>query len=341
MKLPFQRVRSVSRGQSMVELALVLPLLVLMMLIAIDFGRIYFSYIQINNAAREGAKYAASAPSNTALITTAASRETNAQAQSGESALVLSAPVCKNAGGTVISCATATTGGSGPGNTVTVRVAESFSFLTPIINNFWGNNFQMTASATSTIYGFVASEGGTPPGSCAATDSRLLVQRRQLADHLGGSQHVRPRTAACATSPGTTGPGAMATTTLARPVAAPTPTVPPAPTPWSWKSRTRAAPRRSSATLPSRRRPPHRPAPSRSPTSIGRVPARRIRITISRRWPIRPTARSRTGCGRSPTWAWCPMRQAPAPQTYGNNSSHPVTLQVTNAGGTSTITLSG
>lgn len=46
-----------TRGQSLVELALVLPLAVLILALAADFGRAFTSYIQISGAAREGAAY--------------------------------------------------------------------------------------------------------------------------------------------------------------------------------------------------------------------------------------------------------------------------------------------
>ena len=49
------------RGQAMVEFALVVPLFMLLLLLAVDFGRLFFSYVQINNAAREAAAYAATA----------------------------------------------------------------------------------------------------------------------------------------------------------------------------------------------------------------------------------------------------------------------------------------
>jgi len=50
------------RGQSLVEMALVLPLLLLLVLGIIDFGRAFNNYIIITNAAREGARYAARFP---------------------------------------------------------------------------------------------------------------------------------------------------------------------------------------------------------------------------------------------------------------------------------------
>ncbi len=44
------------QGQSMVELALVLPLFVLFIIGIFDLGRAFFAYIAITNAAREGAR---------------------------------------------------------------------------------------------------------------------------------------------------------------------------------------------------------------------------------------------------------------------------------------------
>ena len=47
------------RGQAMVELVLILPILLLLLFGIVDFGRIYASNLVINNAAREGARAAA------------------------------------------------------------------------------------------------------------------------------------------------------------------------------------------------------------------------------------------------------------------------------------------
>jgi len=45
------------KGQSLVEFALVLPLLLLLVIGAIEFGRLFFIKIALTNAAREGAYY--------------------------------------------------------------------------------------------------------------------------------------------------------------------------------------------------------------------------------------------------------------------------------------------
>jgi len=49
--------RKRARGQSLVEFALVLPLLILILLGVFDLGRAFNAYIVITNAAREGAYY--------------------------------------------------------------------------------------------------------------------------------------------------------------------------------------------------------------------------------------------------------------------------------------------
>src|SRR5687768_12184207 len=44
------------RGQSLVEFALMLPLLALLMLAFVDFGFLLYAHVQVANAAREGAR---------------------------------------------------------------------------------------------------------------------------------------------------------------------------------------------------------------------------------------------------------------------------------------------
>lgn len=51
------RFATFERGQSLVELALTLPLLMLILLGTLDLGRIFFGYVTITNASREGARY--------------------------------------------------------------------------------------------------------------------------------------------------------------------------------------------------------------------------------------------------------------------------------------------
>lgn len=45
-------------GQSAVEFALLAPVLLILMLGVIDFGRVYFAYVSVTNGARNGAHFA-------------------------------------------------------------------------------------------------------------------------------------------------------------------------------------------------------------------------------------------------------------------------------------------
>ncbi|OQY16909.1 MAG: hypothetical protein B6I35_15300 [Anaerolineaceae bacterium 4572_32.2] len=56
------------RGQSMLEFALVLPVLLIILAGVLDLGRLYFAYVAVTDAAGEGASYAAIHPDNTAEI---------------------------------------------------------------------------------------------------------------------------------------------------------------------------------------------------------------------------------------------------------------------------------
>jgi hypothetical protein len=53
-----RRDRHARRGQSLVEFALIVPVLLLILLLAIDFGRAFYSWIVLQNAARIGANFA-------------------------------------------------------------------------------------------------------------------------------------------------------------------------------------------------------------------------------------------------------------------------------------------
>lgn len=50
--------RKITRGQSLVEMALILPVLLLLVLTFLDLGRAVYYYSTIGNAVRDGARYA-------------------------------------------------------------------------------------------------------------------------------------------------------------------------------------------------------------------------------------------------------------------------------------------
>jgi PKD repeat protein len=151
------------RGQATVEFALLLPMLLLLLLFALDFGRLFFSYIQVTNAAREGAAYAAGNPTDPTGISAAAAREVSTQGQAGEGALTV-APICNDVVGIPIDCSAAAAG-TGSGNTITVVASEAFTFMTPLVTGFLGGGLNVSASASSAVLQLAAS-GGSAPSTC-------------------------------------------------------------------------------------------------------------------------------------------------------------------------------
>jgi Flp pilus assembly protein TadG len=134
--------------------------MLLLLLVAVDFGRLFFSYVAVNNAAREATFHAAAHASDTAFdqtiyeaaITEAAVRELAAQGQGGEGALTVTAPNCFAAGsGTPVACDIAADFAPGIGNQVSVSVSRTFTFMTPIIGDLFGGQVTLAASATAPV----------------------------------------------------------------------------------------------------------------------------------------------------------------------------------------------
>src|SRR5690242_4206047 len=57
---PEERARAL--GQSMVEFALILPVMLLLVAAAVDLGRLFFGYVAVENAAKEGALFGSRYP---------------------------------------------------------------------------------------------------------------------------------------------------------------------------------------------------------------------------------------------------------------------------------------
>jgi hypothetical protein len=63
MKLPFIRRRDErTRGQAMVEFAIILPILAILMVMSLDLGRVFFGWVGMQNVARVAADFAAAHP---------------------------------------------------------------------------------------------------------------------------------------------------------------------------------------------------------------------------------------------------------------------------------------
>lgn len=167
-------------GQALTEFAIILPVMLLLLLIAADFGRLFFTYIAVNNAAREAVNYAAMHAADTPFDQTtytagaraAALGETNAQAQEGTGTLTAVDPVCFQPGSppTIMSCSAAANFAGGIGNQVKVTVTQPFTFLTPIIGTILGDQLTLQAEATAPVLNpMVAAIFASPTPTAAPT----------------------------------------------------------------------------------------------------------------------------------------------------------------------------
>ena len=183
----------------MVEFAIILPVFLLFLLMAIDFGRLFFTYVQVSNAAREAANYGAVQPTDTSGMRARAVQEKNSQTQ-GEGALEPIGTVCKNPAGTVITCASAA-GGTGAGNILTVTVTQRFSFLTPLVTGFFGGPLPVSADASTAVLGSAVGGGGTGgPGTCNAPTNATFTVFASEMDIIVDPAGSMPDTGVCTIS---------------------------------------------------------------------------------------------------------------------------------------------
>jgi len=156
--LPWQRRARSSRGQALVEFALVLSVVVMVLLLAIDLGRAYFTYVGVRNAAREAAVFGGYNRNETCLSGTSYSGIGYAAAKelgrpysdiacgsgAADKVVVTNLTGCYQyaAPSTYSACPPATST-LVPTNTYVYRVGLSVQFqpLTPLVGFLTGNGF--------------------------------------------------------------------------------------------------------------------------------------------------------------------------------------------------------
>lgn len=104
------------RGQSITEFAVLAPVLILLLVAALDIGRAYDAYVSLTNASREGARYGASNPADAAGITNHAIQEAGSITISPANVTIACTPP---------PCAT-----THNGDQIRVTVTYDFQFLT-------------------------------------------------------------------------------------------------------------------------------------------------------------------------------------------------------------------
>jgi PKD repeat protein len=176
-----------SRGQAVVELALILPIILVLLASALDLGRLFYSQITVNDASREGVLEASRDPSNFIANTacTAANKDANRvmcrTLNEAKGGFVAIAPT-----DVTMTCSTGTCPTTAVlGNTVSVSVTGHFRLITPILAVFFGGQdvtFASTSSAqllavpavtaSGPVSGFsVTPTSGTAPLPVTVTDA--------------------------------------------------------------------------------------------------------------------------------------------------------------------------
>jgi PKD repeat protein len=183
-----------TRGQSLVEFALVLPIIMMLTLTALDFGRVYLGYINLQNMARIAANFAANNPLAWTPSTDPAVQVNRDAAKAKYQKEILGDAAASNCnlpvvGGVQVAPAPTFTDADGDGapeigDVATVGVSCTFGVITPVISNIVGGSVQVSAASKFPVKnGMTAAMGaaviGTAPnaaftGNAVAAPSTLV-----------------------------------------------------------------------------------------------------------------------------------------------------------------------
>ncbi len=140
---PQVKVRHSERGQSLVELAISFVVLVLLLAVTVDGGRLFFSYIAVREAAQEGAQYGSIHPTLADFddIEDRVRDSSNSPVDLTDTTLVTVTP-------TLVGSDYCANGA----NAIQVTVTYTFELTMPFVSSMIGTNqFPLALNATSTI----------------------------------------------------------------------------------------------------------------------------------------------------------------------------------------------
>lgn len=125
------------RGQSLVELAISIVILIYLLAGAVEFGLVFFQYVQLRDAAQEGALYGSMHPTDTAGI------ETRAKNASSSPIDLVADPL--------VDVNVVVTGPSCEGSALEVTVSYDHQVFMPFMSQFIGEIVNLDAVVTDTI----------------------------------------------------------------------------------------------------------------------------------------------------------------------------------------------
>jgi Flp pilus assembly protein TadG len=159
-----------SEGQSLVELAIILPILLLLGLIAVDFGRIYLGWVNLQNMTRIAANFAANNPeawlTNTTKNLTIRDQYRNQileDAQATNCALNPAAPPPP-----VFTDSDGDGNKNGIGDKVEVALTCRFSVITPVISSIIGGQVNVSATSIFPVKSAITETSSGGGGGCLA-----------------------------------------------------------------------------------------------------------------------------------------------------------------------------
>ena len=177
--------RTSSIGQAVVEFGLVLPLLLVIFAGAADFGRLFYGYVAIENAVKEGALYGSRYPvcaDSSALCQDPDNVRWRVQEE---------AKTVRNPDGTKITptsrCLSASTGAPRPdlrdcvaGDTYEVAASYRLKLITPILGAIIGSGVTVESRSTAVVLNraFDPTAGAAPTKFVRAADARNSAELR-------------------------------------------------------------------------------------------------------------------------------------------------------------------
>jgi Flp pilus assembly protein TadG len=136
------------RGQSLVELAVSMLVLLYLLSGAVEFGLAFFQYVQLRDAAQEGALFGSMDPASPSIIARvqgASSSPIDLTVTSGPQAVTINVTAA-NPGGTAKALASAC-----EGDGITVEVSYNHKVFMPFMSKFIGPTIPLNAVVTDTV----------------------------------------------------------------------------------------------------------------------------------------------------------------------------------------------
>ena len=134
------------RGQSLVELALILPVFLILTLAVVDFGMALRAYVTVTNAAREGARYAVVDCDSSSDITSIKSKVVDSS-----SGLLTAADVSLDADSSSSGNQDCTSTLPAAGGSIKVSATYTYNLITPLGNLVTSLSGPITLSTSTTM----------------------------------------------------------------------------------------------------------------------------------------------------------------------------------------------